>query len=117
MRPRNDTVYLRHILDAITWIETYTAGFDQSRFLSSNLVQDAVIRQIEIIGEASKTLSAEVRESNPGVPWSDIVGMRNILAHDYIGVELESVWLTIQKDLPTLKAKVSAALNALGEKP
>ena len=82
---KRDIVYLRHIADAIERIESYiSVGRDV--FLSTPHWQDAVIRQLEIIGEAAKRLSTEIRDQNPRVPWRRIAGLRDVLAHDYMGV-------------------------------
>ena len=104
--PRDDTVYLQHILDAIAKVEEYIAGLDEVNFRNSTLVQDAVIRQLEIIGEAVRRLSPEFRSSHPEVSWQDIAGMRNKLIHDYFGVDIEKVWITAQDDLPHLKRSI-----------
>ena len=110
---RDDTVYLRHILDAIDRTETYIEGFDKVSFRADLLVQDGVIRQVEIIGEATKRLSRGVRKANRHVPWDDIAGMRDKLIHDYFGVDINTVWLTAVNDLPTLKVEVKKILNDL----
>lgn len=100
-QPR-DRLYLQHILDAIRRIESYLEGVDRARFDSTPLIQDGVIRQLEIIGEAAKRLSSEVRLAVPQVPWRKIAGMCDKLTHDYMGVDLEAVWLTAQRDLEAL---------------
>jgi len=110
---RDDTVYLRHILDAIAKIEEYLTGIDRVAFEASTMTQDAVIRQLEIIGEATKRLSQGLRSANASVPWQDIGGMRDKLIHDYMGVDVETVWLTIREDLPSFKIQVQAILESL----
>lgn len=108
---KNDSVYLSHILNSIERIEEYTEGMEKDDFLSSNLVQDGTIRQIEIIGEATKNLSKILREKYSHIPWSDIAGMRDRLIHHYFGVDLKAVWSTVKVDIPTLKDEILAILN------
>jgi len=79
--------------------------------MNDEILQDAVIRQLSVIGEAVGQLSDEVREESPSVPWTDIYGMRNKLVHDYFGVDLEAVWDTVQQDLPSLLSAVNALLG------
>lgn len=107
---KDDTVYLRHILDAIDQIEEYVAGLDYEGFLRTRLVQDGVIRQLEIIGEATKNLSQVLREQYPNIPWKDIAGMRDKLIHQYFGVDLSAVWETVVIDLPPFKKDTSRIL-------
>lgn len=108
---RDDSVYLQHILDAIAKTEVYLQGVDEAAFNQNTLIQDGVIRQIEIIGEATRRLSHELRQNYSHVPWADIAGMRDKLIHDYLGVDIEKVWLTAKEDLPVLKAEVQKILT------
>jgi uncharacterized protein with HEPN domain len=110
---RDESVYLSHILDSIEQIELYLQGISEAAFQQRNMVQDAVIRQLEIIGEAVKQLSPELCDEHPQIPWSDIARMRDKLIHGYFGVDIDKVWLTTQEDLPLLKAEVNEMLNKL----
>jgi uncharacterized protein with HEPN domain len=108
--PRDDRVYLEHIRDAIDRLEEYVKEVDEVQFKKKPLVQDGVIRQLEIIGEAVKRLSPVFRSAHANIPWPDIARMRDKLIHDYFGVDIEKVWLTVQQDIPPLKAEVQKAL-------
>lgn len=110
MTMRNDTVYLRHILDAIKQIEEYPGHLDYEGFSTSRLVQDGVIRQFEIIGEASKNVSEAMRDNAPQVPWKSMAGMRDKLIHQYFGVDIASVWETAKDDLPFVQQQLSRLL-------
>src|SRR5512141_1600201 len=109
--PREDAVYLGHIRDAISRIGSYLEGVTEEQFLSTPLLQDGVIRQLEIIGEATKRLSKRFRESTPHVPWRDVTGMRDKLAHDYMGVDLQAVWDSATIDV----VELGAALERLAD--
>lgn len=101
--------YLAHILQAIENIQRYTAGMDDAAFLRNRLVQDAVIRNFEIVGEASRNIELadpDFVKAHPEVPFSVAYEMRNALAHGYFTVDLEIVWKTIEMDLPKLAEEV-----------
>jgi uncharacterized protein with HEPN domain len=102
---KSDLPLLGHIADSITAIENYTAA-GRDAFLADRLIQDAVIRNFEISGEAASRLSAAIRDQ-PGIPWRKIIAFRNRLIHAYWSVDLPLVWNVIENDLPPLKAEVS----------
>ena len=99
---KDDSIYVEHILVSLGKIESYTQNHNEDSFLKSDITQDAVIRQLEIIGEATKKISAEFKQKNSTIPWSDMAGMRDKLIHDYIDVDLWIVWTTVEKDVPEL---------------
>ena len=110
---KDDTAYLKHIRDAISRIEAYLQDKTYQEFSENCLVQDGAIRQLEIIGEATKKLSDSVKAKYPEIPWKDIAGMRDKLIHDYLGVDIDAVWDTIQKDIPVLKKKLKTIFSSL----
>lgn len=112
MAKHNDLVYLEHVMDAISKVEEYITGIDEAKFKSTSLIQDGVIRQIEIIGEALRNVSREFREKYSYLPWDDAIGMRDKLIHDYMGVDLEKVWETATLDIPRLKDWVGQIIEA-----
>jgi uncharacterized protein with HEPN domain len=104
--PRDDAVYVGHILDSIARIESYLEGVNEDQFMTTALLQDAVIRQIQIIGEAANRPSVEFRTRSSSIPWPDVIGMRNKLVHDYMGVDLAAVWDTATADLVDLRMRL-----------
>lgn len=109
-----DELYIRHILDAINTIESYVASFQREDFVQTKnkLTQDGVIRELEIIGEATGKLSEAIKKANPILPWREIAAMRNKLIHEYFGVDLGVVWQTVQEDLPKLKTTLKTLAQA-----
>jgi uncharacterized protein with HEPN domain len=103
---KDDSIYIDHILNSINRIIDYISGKNREAFESDQLTQDAVVRQLEVIGEATKRVSNELRLKNPDIPWSDMAGMRDVLIHDYIDVDLGVVWKTASEDIPNLKALI-----------
>lgn len=107
---KDQRAYLLHIRDALRQIRLYTGG-GKRRFLSDRKTQDAVIRNIEIIGEASKKLGEDRKARHPEIPWRQVGGMRDKLIHEYFGVDLILIWDTVKKDLPGLDRAIKAMLR------
>ncbi len=99
---QRDHAYLLDILEAAKLAVSYLADISKDTFLLDTRCQDSVIRRIEIIGEAARRVSLQTRVAYPGIPWSEMVGMRNMMIHHYDDVDLEIVWDTVQCDLPRL---------------
>ena len=110
---KDDRVYLLHIRDSVQRIFQYTAA-GKAVFFSETIIQDAVIRNLEIVGEAVKNISDKIRLSYPEVPWKQIAGMRDKIIHEYFGVNLDLVWDAVEKDLPSLAEKVETILKSSG---
>lgn len=108
---KTNDVYLRHILDAIRQIEEYTEDTDRAAFDARTMMQDAVVRQLEVIGEASRQLSDAFCERHDEVPWRAIIGMRTRIAHDYLNIDLDVVWDVMQHDLPNMEWRVQEMLD------
>ena len=107
---------LRHILEAIAQIERYASRGRQA-FEGDELIQSWVVRRLQIIGEAARALPQTVRDRAPDIPWSEMVGMRHVLVHDYFGVDTEMVWGVVERELPPLKQQIEALLAALERDP
>ncbi|OHB64017.1 MAG: hypothetical protein A2Y77_16205 [Planctomycetes bacterium RBG_13_62_9] len=102
----NDLVYMRHMLAAIEKIDRYLTGMDYEGFTTNDMAVDAVVRELEIVGEAARNLSTLFVEEHPEIPWRRIKAMRNVLIHQYFGVDLKVVWDTCRSNLPQLKSFV-----------
>ena len=103
MAKKEDKLYLNDIWEAILKIEKYTKGLSYEEFLNNMMVIDAVVRNLEIIGEATKNLSKEIKSQYPEIPWKEMAGIRDKLIHEYFGIDLDIVWKTIKYRLPELK--------------
>jgi uncharacterized protein with HEPN domain len=109
-------VYIEDILDSISKIEEYWGDAKEEDFYRNSQVQDAIMRRLEIVGGAVKSIPPSVRGRYPQVPWKKIAGMRDVLIHEYSGVNLRRVWKVIKQDLPDLKVKVLEIKKDLGRK-
>jgi uncharacterized protein with HEPN domain len=107
MLSERDQVYVEHMLECIDRIERYV-GNDRGRFMESEIVQDAVVRNLQTLAESSQRLSDAATRSQPGIDWRAIAGFRNVLVHDYLGLDLDTIWLVIEQDLPQLKNSLEA---------
>jgi uncharacterized protein with HEPN domain len=111
---KDDRVYLVHIRECIRRIEQYVVG-GQAAFLSDPKTQDAVARNLQVLAESSTRLSATLLAQHPGIEWRAIRGFRNVLVHDYLGIDLERVWQIVERDLPPLKVAIGRMLETVGD--
>lgn len=109
---KDDRVYIAHILRCISRIEEYTLE-GRERFLSSHLIQDGVLRNLQVMAESTQRLSDSLRAPHPEVDWKALAGFRNVLVHDYLGIDLESAYRAVEQDMPKLKAACEAMLQVL----
>jgi uncharacterized protein with HEPN domain len=110
---KDPKIFLEHILESIDEIERNTKNLSEDEFFNSTTIQDAVVRRLEIIGEAVKNLPAPFKNQHPGIPWKKIAGLRDILIHEYFGVDLDLVWKITNKDIPQLKNQIVNLLEKL----
>jgi uncharacterized protein with HEPN domain len=111
---KDNLIYILHIKDCIDKIDTYTSGMSEQDFLDNTLVQDAVLRNFEIIGEAAKQLSVDFRNAHSHIEWKKIAGMRDKLIHDYIGVDLWAVWGVVVDIIPSFQKEIQEILDKKG---
>ena len=109
---RDDVARLQDILDAIEKIEKFTHE-GRDAFNADERTQVWVVYHLEILGEAANNISAEILQAHPEIPWSKIIGMRNVLAHQYFGIDLDIVWQVIERDLPQIKPNIEDILKKL----
>jgi uncharacterized protein with HEPN domain len=108
---KDPLIFLNHILESIEAIEKYMVNISAKEFLEDEEKQDAVIRRLEIIGEAVKNIPEEYKEDHAEIAWSKAMGTRNILIHHYFGVDLDIVWYTVTNSLPEFKKQISDLIN------
>jgi len=112
MKHKDSKVYLQDIYEIIERIEDYTKNRNRDQFLDDYEKQDAIIRRLEIIGEAVKRVSVKIKENNPDIPWRQMSGMIDVLVHEYAGVNMGRVWDTVKKDIPRLKKQILKLLKS-----
>ena len=105
MNSKDNSVYIDHMLDCIMRIDEYVESKEQ--FYSSRLVQDAVVRNLQVMSESSQRLAEEIKQLYPDIPWKQISGFRNILVHDYLGVDLDVIWSVVEQELPRFEQALS----------
>lgn len=113
MNNTDNTVFLRHILDCIEKVERYLQNYDFEKFQNDELVTDAVVRNVEVIGEAANNLTRDFRSKTPNIKWRKIISTRNRIIHGYATVDLEIIWNITQSDLEELKTEIEKILENL----
>jgi uncharacterized protein with HEPN domain len=103
---KDNLVYVHHMVDAIKKIEKYLEGIDYETFSSNDMIFDAVTRELEIIGEASNNIDEDFQRQYPNIPWRKVIGTRNLLIHEYFGINKKVIWDACQVDIPELKTIV-----------
>ena len=110
---KDPLVHIEQICESIDLIEQFAAGITMDQFSADTKTQDAIIRRLQIIGDSVKALPKQLTADHPEIPWSDMARMRDKVIHHYLELKLDTIWETIQKDLPTLKAPFSALRSKL----
>ena len=111
-QPERERDFLLHIAEALDCVTEYTAD-GRSAFDASRMIRDAVMRNLEIVGEATKRLSEQTRQLESGIPWRRIAGLRDVLIHDYFGVDADAVWGVVETNVPELRAAVERMLGEI----
>jgi uncharacterized protein with HEPN domain len=111
---KDDRGYLNYILECIRRIEKHRRS-GRRRFLSSDTIQDAVLRNLQTMAETTQRLSSEIKATQSHNPWEEISGFRNVLVHDYLGIDLETIWGIMQHEVPEVKTAIQAMLAALAD--
>ncbi len=109
---KDPKIFLGHVLESIEAIESYTKNLTKNEFAESGQAQDAVIRRVEIIGEAVKNLPTDLRKKYAHISWSEAAGMRDVMIHDYFGVDINIVWKTTKEDLPVFYKEIKKVYEA-----
>ena len=110
---KDPKIYFEDILECIEKIDEYSENINEDDFYENSLIQDAIIRRLEIIGEAVKKIPYEIRGKYPDIPWKSIAGTRDVLIHNYGNVNVKRVWLVVEKDIPKLKDNILKIIDEL----
>lgn len=113
---KDPKIFLLHMLESISNIEKWTKNISQEEFFDDTKTQDAVMRKFEILGEAVRNIPKDFRNTYSHIEWREIAGMRDMLIHEYFGVDLGIVWHTTQKDIPRLRKKIEDIIRELEKK-
>lgn len=108
---KEDRLYLIHIEESLDKIHEYIADLDFPDFIQKSLVQDAVLRNLQVLAESTQRLSTDFKAAHPEIEWYKIAGLRNILVHDYLGIDMETVWLVVKNNLPELHDIIRKSLE------
>lgn len=112
---KSDRIYILHMIDSMDQISEYTDQISMAEFKENRLIQDAVVRNFEIVGEAAKKVSIQTKKKFPHIPWKNMAGMRDKLIHNYMGVDLDAVWKTIEDIVPSMRKKLDEVVQSMGE--
>ncbi len=107
---KDPKVFIGHIIESIELIEKYTENLTTGKFNKNTAMQDAIIRRLEIIGEAAKNIPTSLKTKHPEIPWKQMTGMRDVLIHEYFDVDLSLTWAVVKHELPPIKAKLQVLL-------
>ncbi len=115
MTEKDDLVFINHILESVNAIENFSKNISKERLISNRLKQSAIVREIEIIGEAVKNISESLKNKHQEIEWKDIVATRDKMIHHYFGVDLNIIWSIIKKDIPVLKKQIEKIKKELSD--
>ncbi|UNC92019.1 DUF86 domain-containing protein [Candidatus Contubernalis alkalaceticus] len=110
-KSRNYVMFLEDMIDCMNKIQEYIGDLSYEEFSTKNIVIDAVVRNLEVIGEAAKNVPVDVREKHAQIPWRQMAGLRNILIHEYFGIDLNIVWTIATKDIPKAKKQIKELIK------
>ncbi len=117
MRKPSDAVYFHHMLDATQRAESFAVDVDEVRFQASDLLQSAIAHQAQIIGEAARQVSPELKAADPETPWTSITGTRHRVVHDYVRLNTRMVWLVVRDELPAMRHQLQRILELWESRP